>query len=154
MDKISNNIKIIDLKKDESFIPQYIELRDSYLDLLLTDPVTYDGTKVWLAEEDAEVRCLVDNNVLLGAAVLYLNKEGEIAFFAKYQERGIGTNLLKAIENVARERKLDKVWAWVLSSNIPAQKVFSKNGYLIERELEKKFKNKIFKGIVFIKKLI
>jgi ribosomal protein S18 acetylase RimI-like enzyme len=146
-------VRIIDLKKDEFFVPQYVELRNHYVDLLLTDSVTVDETKEWLVKANIEVRCFVDNHVLVGVVILYLDKEGEVAFFVKNRNRGIGSQLLKVIEEVAKEKRLNSLWAWVMSSNLTAQKTFTKNGYLLEGETEKKFRNKIFRGFVFRKKV-
>jgi len=148
-----NVLKIIDLKKDEFFIPQYVELRNHYADLLLTNSVSVDETREWLAREDVEVRCLIEDNVLMGAAILYLNKKGEVAFFVKEPQKGIGVKLLKIIEEVAKGKKLNSLWAWVMSSNLAAQKTFIKNGYLLEGETEKRFKDKVFPGFVSRKKL-
>jgi len=148
-----NVLKIIDLKKDEFFIPQYIELRNHYVDLLLTNSVSVGETKEWLGREDVEIRCLIEDNVLTGAAILYLNKKGEVAFFVKEPQKGIGAKLLKIIEEVAKGKKLNSLWAWVMSSNLAAQKTFIKNGYLMEGETERRYRNKILQGFVFRKKL-
>jgi predicted acetyltransferase len=147
-------LKIIDLKQNELFIPQYVELRNHYVDLLLTNSVTVDETKEWLGREDVEIRCLIEDNVLTGAAILYLNKKGEVAFFVRNTHRGIGSQLLKVIEEVAKEKKLNSLWAWVMSSNMAAQKTFIKNGYLLEGETEKKYRDKVFPGFVFRKKIV
>jgi predicted acetyltransferase len=146
-------LKIIDLKQDEFFIPQYVELRNHYVDLLLTDSVTVDETKEWLVKENIEVRCFVDNHVLIGVVILYLSKEGEVAFFVKKKNRGIGSQLLKVIEEVAKEKKLNSLWAWVMSFNLAAQKTFIKNGYFLEGETERRYRNNILRGFVFRKKL-
>ena len=146
-------LKIIDLKKDDFFVPQYVELRNHYVDLLLTDSVTVDETKAWLVKANIEVRCFVDNHVLVGVVILYLDKEGEVAFFVKKRNRGLGSQLLKVIEDVAKEKRLNSLWAWVTSSNLAAQKTFAKNGYLLEGETERRFRNKIFRGFVFRKKV-
>lgn len=149
-----NVLKIIDLKKDEFFIPQYVELRNHYVDLLLTNSVSADETKEWLGREDVEIRCLIEDNVLTGAAILYLNKKGEVAFFVKNRNRGVGSQLLKVIEEVAKGKKLNSLWAWVMSSNLAAQKTFIKNGYLLEGETEKRFRDKVFPGFVFRKRIV
>jgi len=85
--------------------------------------------------------------------ILYLDKEGEVAFFVKKRNRGLGSQLLKVIEDVAKEKRLNSLWAWVTSSNLAAQKTFAKNGYLLEGETERRFRNKIFRGFVFRKKV-
>jgi predicted acetyltransferase len=146
--------KIIDLKKNEFFIAQYVDLRNRYVELLLTNLISVPETKEWLACEDVEVRCLIQDNVLMGAAILYLNKKGEVAFFVKEPKKGIGTKLLKIIEEVAKGKKLNSLWAWVMSSNLAAQKTFIKNGYLLEGETEKRFRDKVFPGFVFRKRIV
>lgn len=150
-----DRIEVIDLKKEEYLIPQYVDLRNSYIDLLLSHPVTPTETKEWLTHEDVEVRCLVENGVLLGVAILYLNRRGEIAFFVREQNKGLGSKLLNIIETVAMERGLNAVWAWVLNHNEIAQKVFEKSGYMKEETTERKVYNqKDYQGIVFRKALI
>jgi len=145
--------RMIDLKKDEFFIPQYVELRNRYVDLLLTNPVTAEETKEWLRKEDIEVRCLVDDHVLIGAVILYLDRQGEVAFFVKNRNRGTGSQLLEIIERVAKGRRLNSLWAWVMSSNVTARKAFTKNGYLLEGAAERRYKGKVLHGFVLRKKL-
>jgi predicted acetyltransferase len=135
--------EIIDLKKESGFIDQYVHLRNAYTELLLTSPVTPAETKVWLKRDDIEVRGLVHGNILLGAVILYLSRNGEIAFFVKNKNKGFGSTLLDIIENVAKEKRLKSLWAWVLKDNITAQRVFDKNGFLQEN-----IKTRVFKGII------
>lgn len=148
-------MRIIDLKETGEFIDQYVRLRNSYAKLLLTLPVNATETKEWIKKNnDIEIRGLVENNILLGVIILYLNRDGEIAFFAKEKQKGIGSKLLNIIEKVAKGKELNSVWAWVLSSNAGAQKTFIKNGYLLEKKTEKRYNNKNLEGFVFRKKLI
>ena len=150
-----NGIEIVDLKEKENLIEEYVHLRNRYAELLLTLPVNVSATKEWIKKnDDVEVRGLVQNNILLGVAILYLNRGGEVAFFAKEQQKGIGSKLLKIIEEVAREKKLKGVWAWVLSSNTVAQKSFMKNGYLSEQKTQRRYNDKNLEGFIFRKKLI
>lgn len=143
--------KVIDLKKDESFIPQYVDLRNRYSELLLTNPIAVNETKLWLMNEDVEVRCLIEDGILTGAAILYLNKKGEISFFARDPNKGIGSRLLAIIENVGRGRNLQSVWAWVLKENVIAQKVFEKNGFIREGIIEKECRGMLREGIKYQK---
>jgi len=145
--------KIIDLKKDESFISQYVDLRNRYVELLLSNLVTVTETKKWLTDEDVEVRCLIEDNVLIGAVILYMKKKGEVAIFVKDQKRGIGTKLLNVIEKVAKEKNLNGVWAWVLKDNFIAQRVFEKNGFIKEALSERKYKGLVKQGFKY-KKLL
>lgn len=148
-----DNIKIIDLKKDESFIAQYVDLRNRYIELLLTNTVTVTETKEWLTNKDVEVRCVIEDNVLIGAVILYLKRKGEIAIFVKDQKRGIGTELLKVIEKVAKEKNLNSIWAWALKDNFIAQRVFEKNGFVKEGADEREYKEIIKHGIKYKKNL-
>ncbi|MFH1453382.1 MAG: GNAT family N-acetyltransferase [Armatimonadota bacterium] len=146
-------MKIIDLKKDKSFIRQYVDLRNNYVELLLTSAVNITETERWLKKSDIEVRVLAEEDLLLGSAILYIDRGGEVAFFAKEQGKGIGSLLLNAIEDAARMRNLKSVWAWVLAGNIPAKKAFEKNGYIMENMTEREYNNTVKQGINFRKVL-
>lgn len=122
-------MKIIDLKEEEYFIEQYVTLRNNHTELLLTSPVSISETREWLKRNDIEVRGFVQDDVLLGVVILYKQKDGEVAFFVRYPSKGMGSKLLKEIEEVAREKKLRFIWAWVRKDNLIAQRVFEKNGF-------------------------
>ncbi len=122
-------MKIIDLKEEEYFIEQYVTLRNNHTELLLTLPVSISETREWLKRNDIEVRGFVQDDVLLGVVILYKQKDGEVAFFVRYPSKGIGGKLLKEIEEVAREKKLRFIRAWVRKDNLIAQRVFEKNGF-------------------------
>jgi RimJ/RimL family protein N-acetyltransferase len=100
-----------------------------------------------------EIIGLVRDSTLLGAAVLYLDRSGEIAFFVREKGKGYGSKLLKAIENVAREKGLRKVWARVLKNNHKAIRAFLKNGYKIVKTTREKHVNSTVFLIYFEKKL-
>ncbi|MBI4690946.1 MAG: GNAT family N-acetyltransferase [Nitrospirae bacterium] len=144
-------MRYVDIKEDENIIEQYISLRNRYTELLLTLPVNIDETKEWIGRNDIEVRGIVQDGILLGAAILYLSRDGEIAFFVEDQNRGIGGSLLEMIEKVAGDKGLKSVWAWVLKDNLIAQRVFEKNGYLRENDSERNYKGILRQGIKFVK---
>ena len=121
--------RIIDLKSEEGFLKEYVALRNRYTSLLLTKPVSVVETKRWLERSEIEVRGIVQGSGLTGVTILYLKRKGEIAFFAKELNQGIGTKLLRIIERVAKEKHLSSVWAWVLDNNLPAKRAFEKSGY-------------------------
>ena len=151
MDKIE---RIIDLKQEETFIEEYVSLRNRYGNLLLTAPVTIAETKKWLKEGTTEVRGIAQNCSLVGVAILYLARNGEIAVFAKDQRQGVGTKLLKIIEKAARQKEVHRVWAWVLADNVAAQRTFRKNGYEVEGESSRVYGNESLKGIIFRKEIV
>ena len=145
-------MKKINLKEEEeSSIEQYVDLRNSYAELLLTLPVNVLETKEWLKRNDIEIRGFAQDNVLIGVVILYLSKDGEITFFVRYPNQGIGRRLLKIIEKIAKERKLRSVWAWVRKDNFIAQKVFEKNGFIKQGMSEKGYRGNIRPGIKYKK---
>ncbi len=87
-------MEAIDLKERRSFVAQYVELRNSHRDVLLTREVSLPETLAWLDRTDVEIRCLVDNGVIAGAVLLYPEKGGEIAIFVKEPGQGLGSRLL------------------------------------------------------------
>jgi RimJ/RimL family protein N-acetyltransferase len=148
LDKVK---RIIDLKKEEAFIEAYVSLRNCYANLLLTKAVNATETKEWLKRADIETRAILLDSELVGATVLYLHRNGEIAFFAKEANQGIGEELLRLIEQVAREKRLKSVWAWVLNNNFPAQRVFEKNGFVKEVIVKRMHEGVMKEGIRYRK---
>jgi ribosomal protein S18 acetylase RimI-like enzyme len=145
--------RIINLKQATDCIQPYIELRNRYCELLLTDPVKVTETKEWLKQDDIEIRGVMRGNALVGIVILFLNRAGEIAFFSERKGLGHGSELLSIIEGVAKEKGLREVWAWVLRDNMIAQGAFLKNGYRREEETAKEYRGQTLKGFVFRKKL-
>lgn len=126
---MTNDDHVVDLKQTPEFVEQYVQLRNQYGDLLLTSPVNIPETRIWLERKDIEIRGIIRGKELIGVAILYLSREGEIAFFARYLRLGIGSRLLSVIETAAQERGLKDVCAWVLTENLGAQATFLHNGY-------------------------
>jgi RimJ/RimL family protein N-acetyltransferase len=146
-------VEVIDLKKDHRFIDQYIHLRNSYADLLFTSRVGRGETEKWLASEDVEVRGLAEGDALLGVAVLYAGREGEIAFFVRDGNKGIGTRLLALIEDAAKSRGLPFIRAWTLKDNTIAQRVFEKSGYTKEGIQTRERGESAHEGITYKKRV-
>lgn len=146
-----NPARIIDLKAEPDFLAQYVELRNQYGALLLSEPVELMKTMDWVRSEGIEIRGIAHGETLLGAAVLYLGKGGEIAFFTRNPSQGVGSRLLDAIEEAARNRKLSEVWAWVLSDNVAAQRVFVKNGYRLDKKAERTHRQMPQNGFLYRK---
>lgn len=121
--------RVVDLRAAPLLLPAYVELRNRWREALLTGEVTVAGTRAWLAAADAEVRCLEEDGRLLGAAVLYPSREGEIAVFAATPGRGAGGTLLAQIETVARGRGLPSVRARVRADNPAGLAAFRRASY-------------------------
>lgn len=144
---------VIDLKKEKSYLDQYIRLRNRHIDRLLTMPVDTAETEAWLTRDDIVVRGLAENELLLGVVVLYLSEGGEISFFTETPQRGIGTRLIQIIEGEAGARTLSSVRAWVLLDNSIARHVFEKCGFLPEGTEDRLFQGEWKKGIKYHKAL-
>ncbi len=148
---MDNDDNIVNLKETPDYIEQYVQLRNAYCDLLVTTPVNVPDTLSWLKKTDVEIRGIVRNEELLGVVVLYLERNGEIAFFVKHHRVGIGSKLLNIIENVAGERGMSCIHAWVLAENEAAKKTFMKNGYQYYGESVKLYMNVEKKGYCYRK---
>jgi len=144
-------MEIVDIKEREDLIEQYVNLRNSYTELLLTSPVTITATKEWLKKAYIETRGLIEDSILAGVVILYLSKGGEIAFFAKDKNKGTGSKLLNIIEEVAKEEKLKSIWGWVLEDNFIAQGVFEKNGFEKIEICVKEYKGIVRQGVKYEK---
>lgn len=119
----------------------------------MTDPVTIEETQKWLKSQDVEVRIIVEKNEVLGAIVLYLNKDNEIAIFVKKREIGLGAKLLEAIIDIAHKRNILYLRAIVRVDNLNAQRFFIKNGFVVEKEYIKLYKNNEITVTEFIRKI-
>lgn len=149
----TQSMRAANLKEEEYFIEQYVNLRNTYTEVLLTSPVNIRETKEWLRRHDIEVRGVVQDDVLLGVVILYMHNNGEVACFVRYPNKGIGSELLKMIEEVARGKKLGFIWAWVRKDNFIAQRAFEKNGFRKTEVSEREYDNTLKQGIEY-KKLL
>ena len=144
-------METIDLKKEIKYIEQYIALRNSHIDLLLTNSVNKNDTLKWLEKKEIEIRGIVECNKLLGVVILYIAKGGEIAVFVKDKNRGIGKQLISIIEEIAKKNNLHFVFAWVLKDNNNAKKLFEKCGFLQEGFELKEYNGILFEGVKYTK---
>jgi ribosomal protein S18 acetylase RimI-like enzyme len=151
---LDENEVIINLKEDDGFVKEYVLLRNHYCDVLGTDPVNMAETRRWLKRVDIEVMGLVRGGILSGVAILYLHRDGEIAFFTKDPNQGAGGKLLAAILEVARWRKLDSVWAWTEVNNGLARRVFEKYGFSNEGIFMRTYRGLDKEGIKFLLKIL
>jgi len=151
---LDESVKVIDLKEKRNFLQQYIDLRNQYCKVLLTSQVDLQETEDWMKGNLIEIRGMVKENILLGVVILYLHREGEITFFVKKPNQGIGSQLLRIIEEVARQEKLEYIWGWVLEDNLRAKKAFEKNRFIKEGTRERKFEGQVKSGTVYKKYLV
>lgn len=93
---------------------------------------------VALIKEDSEQRIIGDASLEFNPSEQSEHKAGlGIAVHDKYQNIGIGTALLRHLVNIAKMKKLRKVWLEVNTSNNVAIHIYSKMGFLIEGKLIK-----------------
>lgn len=145
---------IIDLKNYPELISEYVLLRNRFVKLLMTQPVGYEDTSLWLKRKDIDIRCAIEHGAVIGAAILYISRKGEVAFFSKYSCNGIGTILLRAIYEAAYKRGLNHIWSWTSIDNVPAQHAFLKNGYIQDRIEIRSYDEESVSGIVYTKQII
>ncbi len=142
---------ILDLKDHPELVSQYVELRNCYCELLLTHSVDIAETIQWIEKTTAEIRVIQEGNSLLGVVLLYVDRGGEVAFFAREQNRGIGTKMLQVVDIVAKQKSLQEIWAWVREDNLVAAKVFKKCGYRESGREDRLYKEQRISGIRFTK---
>lgn len=145
--------RILDLKEHLHLLPQYVELRNSYSDLLLSQSVEISESVQWIKNTTAEIRVVEEENLISGVVLLYIDRGGEVAFFARQKNKGIGTLLLRVADEVARQVQLPSTWAWVREDNVLAARVFEKSGYCVSGCEERTFKNQLIRGIRYTKTL-
>lgn len=143
--------RVLNLKEHHDLIPQYVELRNSYCELLLTQPVEVAETIQWMQNTSVQLRVIEEEYRILGVALLYPDRGGEVAFFARQKNKGIGTRLLEEIDGVAMLAKLPLIWAWVRDDNFVAAKVFEKCGYLRSGREGRIYKEQLIRGIRYTK---
>lgn len=146
-----DDFKIVDLKKEEGLVKEYIALRNKYTDLLLTNPVNFKETLEWLKKTNTRVKVLVKDDVVEGVVILYPDRNGEVAFFSRSSNKGAGTRLLEIVEDEAKSLGMDSIWAFVLKTNAIAQHVFEKCGFKKEGEEVREFNGLDKPGFKYIK---
>lgn len=134
-------------------LPQYVELRNVYCDLLLTHPVEISESVQWIKNTTAVIKVIEEENCVLGVLLLYIDRSGEVAFFAREHNKGIGTKLLKIADDEARQLGLPSIWAWVREDNFIAAKAFEKCGYAASGHEERDYKDEHIMGMKYTKQI-
>lgn len=145
---------LCNLKNSQHYIKPYIDLRNQNKEQLLTDTVSEDETALWLKSANVCVKVAIENDELIGAAILYFDKAGEVAIFVKRKHSGVGTALLKEIQVQARKENLKNLWAWVSNSNIASKKLFEKNKFNADIPCSRVFAGIICYGVIYKMEII
>jgi len=143
-------MKIINLKNNMVYLKDYIYLRNTYSDCLLTKKVTKNKTKQWLKTHQVDIFIAILKEEVVGAIIIYYEKNNEITIFTKYKNKGIGSKLLFYILNKAKFNKYD-LWAWIEQNNVLSYKLFKKFGFIKIKDFEKEFKGMNFNGYILKK---
>ena len=105
-----------------------------------TSNIDYDKVLAIVAviEEKGEQQIIGDASLEFNSYEDSKHKAGlGIAIHDKYQNMGIGTALLKHLLNIAKKKKLRKVWLEVNTTNNSAIHIYNKAGFQIEGKLIK-----------------
>lgn len=145
-------MQILNLREFPAYTESYVELRNLNIGPLLTRFVDLEETIHWLETARTDVWGAVVEGKVIGASVLYYEKNAELAIFAKQTRQGVGSMLLKQLEKHA-EGRTEKIWAWTLLENQAAANFFRKHDYTEMGLSEKIFLGKVYLGQRFEKKL-
>lgn len=145
---------IHDLKGTHCLIDQYVRLRNKYAENLLTNYVSNQETLDWLHKKSVVVFVACEGDELVGALVLYIEKEGEIAVFVKNKRRGIATVLLENAKQYAKGEKMKKIWAWVATTNKASNVLFQKNGFYCISKSRKSFSGMEQNGATYMLEIV
>lgn len=100
----------------------------------ITPPWTKQGFSDALANENAVFYVAEICNKVVGYCGLYFAAdEGEITNVAvdpKWRSRGIADQIIDAVTADARARQLTQIFLEVRESNLPAQRLYEKHGFL------------------------
>jgi len=93
---------------------------------------------VALIEEESQQRIIADASLKFNSNEHSKHKaELGIAVHDKYQNKGVGTALLRHLLSIAKMKKLRKVWLEVFANNNIAIHIYKKVGFQIEGKLIK-----------------
>ena len=153
-DHFGGKMILCNLKNSQHYIKHYIDLRNQNKEQLLTDSISEDETILWLNSANVCVKVAIENDELIGAAILYFDKAGEVAIFVKHKRSGVGTALLKEIQVQAQNENIKNLWAWVSNTNIASKKLFEKNKFNADMPCSRVFAGINYYGIIYKMEII
>lgn len=120
-------MEIVDLRKRLDLIPEYVELRNKYISELMSVPVTLESTNKWMSNHDALMIGVVSTQgELIGACVIYKERNNELAIFVKHPGYGIGKFVIDNMTSLCIEYGIKRIWARTKDNNLIAKKFFNK----------------------------
>ncbi len=131
------------------------------------EPKTLEDTKKWYDEHIQKdfpiIVCLLDNKVVGWASLSTFrdyrgyDKTVEVSLYVKneYKRKGIGSLLLKNIEEEAKKRNFNAIVSAITGGNDASINLHKKFGYEVKCTFEKiGFKNDTFLDVVFLYKIL
>ena len=101
-----------------------------YLSTSQNDLFKDEQVRLVVEAEDADGQWLAAGLAdLCNFSAIHLRAEVGIAILPAFQQQGVGTQALKALEDYARRLQLHQLFAIVSTSNIPATRLFGQLGY-------------------------
>ena len=135
----------------DKFLNQLIKFESDFDDLINSNFVVNNFYKKSLDNENINLSIAMENNKLVGYIFAYRKYEKNTSFKndiifidglfvdEKYRHSGIGTKLIKYIENWSREKYENPyIEITYIKSNINAEKCYKKLGYEPVREILRK----------------
>lgn len=135
--KLGQTSKNIDPLQRVKNLPGFAELS---LTDLLSDVEKYQG-KIWFAQDEGKVIGYTigaiweqseKNRLEIGAHIL--GEVLELFVDEDYRGQGIGTKMLKMMEDYFKEKKCDSIWISVFAPNNSAHALYKKFGF-IDRDI-------------------
>lgn len=148
------HINIVNLRKNLQYLEQYIQLRNTYAHALLSKNITYETSQKWIQDDLICVLLALEEQTLLGVAILYLAKDNEVSIFTKEHNKGIGTLLLQKLEQHALRKGLHSLHSWIADTNIASASLFKKQRYIQKKQTIKYHNNIKYAGYIFQKELL
>ena len=124
-------MEIIDLNANWEYIPGYVDLRNKFIEELMTQRITAEGTEKWLEGGEGQIHCVVEDGAVIAAVIV--RKRCEVTVFS--DKPGIGDSLLEEAEKMAYSMGMGKLWAKIHLTNSKSFKLFERGGYKHEGRL-------------------
>lgn len=116
---------MINLGYNKQYIQSYVELRNQFIEELMTQKITVEGTKDWLSNDNGKIHCLIEDERVIAAVIV--RKRREVTVFS--DRSGMGDMLLREADKMAYEMGFDRVWAKIHLKNDKSIKLFERSGY-------------------------
>ena len=109
-------------KKDNKAVSQIIKGWGS--NIIVTRGKSYTA-------EDLNGILVYENEKIIGIGLYYIEKDCEIILLETFvQNKGIGTQIIEKIKNIAKEKNCNRIWLITTNDNIDALKFYQRKGFV------------------------